>query len=92
MKIEYTYKKEHQEVVDKIQARIDKLLRIHDKEVTNTHSKCRDEGMMPGSLTWKFMEPSPPCEVGYLKEQLEYLKGCLSPTAIKIIEEEEVLL
>ena len=90
MRIEYVYKKEHQEVMDKIQERIDKLLQSHDKEVTETHSKCLDEGITPNSLQWKFMEPCPPYEVSYLEEQLAYLKGCLAPITIKIIEEEEV--
>lgn len=94
MNIEYIYKKEHQEVMDKIQLRIDELTdrSIKDKEsYYRAASKTYSEAISVG-CTFIAIEYTEPHEISYLKEQLTYLKSCLAPVTIKIIEEEEVVV
>ena len=90
MKIEYVYKKEHQEVMDKIQGAINQYQQDYEERVTEWLKDVEAR-----SIRWwlTILEPRKFSAQLELEEELVYLKSILTP--IKVIikgEDKEVMV
>ena len=91
MKIEYVYKKEHQEILDKVEAAINQYQQDYEERVTEWCKDTKRYNM--GVIPMRYLEPQKSSAQLELEEELVYLKSILTP--IKVIikgEDKEVIV
>lgn len=91
MKIKYIYKKEHQELLDKVEGAINQYQQDYEGRVTEW---CKDiNSYNMGMVPMRYLEPQKSSAQVELEEELVYLKSILTPIKVIIeVEDKEVVV